>query len=138
MFFGKPVWLRNKLSNSAAKKLRHMLSEGQLQQNEKFHILDVTPCHYTKVIITDYMQDETLLQYLLIGNITENDLWLLEYAKKRFMMRGIPYRDLLPTKAESQTVRDFFSPQLPTATDDDSADVDMKQIWHDYDMKQGY
>lgn len=45
---------------------------------------------------------------------------------------------LLPTQAASQTVRDFFSPQLPTATDDNSADIDMKQIWHDYDMKQGY
>ncbi|MBB2183509.1 hypothetical protein H0486_11530 [Lachnospiraceae bacterium MD1] len=138
MFFSKPVWLRNELSKSAEKKLRYMLSEGQLQQDEKFHILDVTPCQYTKHIIMKYMQAETLLQYLLIGNITENDLWLLADAKKVFMMCGIPYRDLLPTKAVSQTVRDYFSPQLPAASDDDSADVDMKQIWHDYDMKQGY
>ena len=138
MFFGKPVWLRNKLSKSAEKKLRYMLSEGQLSQDEIFNALDVTPCQDTKYIVADYMQADTLLQYLLIGNITENDFWLLEYAKKRFMMCGIPYRDLLPTQAASQTVRDFFSPQLSTATDDDSADVDMKQIWHAYDMKQGY
>jgi hypothetical protein len=137
VFFRKPVWVRNELSKSAAKKLRYMLSEGQLSQDERFNILDVTPCQDTKLIIMDYMQADTLLQYLLVGNITENDLWLVADAEKRFKMSNISY-GLLPTQAASQTVRDFFSPQLPTATDDNSADIDMKQIWHDYDMKQGY